>query len=190
MDKKARELSAELEAKGFKFSNERVEYHLSVSEWPGEVGTPLSWTTASVDGALRLEQAAELLGRAGQGDPDWSPEDDPLQLLKSYLAEGGLYGGLNAVQVGLVDGRPAGVVVAQANPATGWCRITYMGLLPEFRGRGLGRWLHRHGFAMMKGQGGKQYHGGTVSTNAAMIRLFLSQGCQESRRMEEWIREF
>lgn len=42
------------------------------------------------------------------------------------------------------------------------------------RGKGLGQWLHKHGFAMMKAQGGREYHDGTISTNERMIRLFYA----------------
>ena len=42
----------------------------------------------------------------------------------------------------------------------------------NYRGKGLGKWIHRHGFSMMKAQGGKLYHGGTVTENLAMIKLF------------------
>jgi ribosomal protein S18 acetylase RimI-like enzyme len=82
------------------------------------------------------------------------------------------------------------IVVAQINPKSGWSRITHMGIIPAFRSRKLGKWVHRHGFEMMRGQGGKLYHGGTVSTNTAMIRLFNQHGCKEYRRMQEWIYRF
>lgn len=175
---------------GFNKLHERVEFKTLVADLPAETGTPLKWEAVSASGPIDLEKAAALLGQAGQGDPDWSADDDPRQLLKSYLAEEGLYGGLDAIQVGFLDGRPAAVAVAQVNRETGWSRITYMGILPEFRGRSLGKWLHRRGFAMMQAQGGKEYHGGTVSTNAAMIRLFRSHGCREHRGMEEWLLTF
>ncbi len=80
----------------------------------------------------------------------------------------------------------AGIVIAQVNPRTAWARITYMGLLPEHRGRGLGRWVHRRGFAMLRAQGGALYHGGTVETNRPMMRLFEAHGCRFHRRLEEW----
>jgi len=80
----------------------------------------------------------------------------------------------------------AGIVVAQVNPRTAWSRITYMGVLPAFRGRGLGRWVHRRGFAMLRGQGGVLYHGGTVETNRPMVRLFEAHACRFHRRLEEW----
>ena len=88
--------------------------------------------------------------------------------------------------IGSVDGEPAGIVVAQINPRTRWSRISYMGLAPRYRGRGLGRYVHRHGLAMMREQGGELYQGGTVETNRPMVRLFEAHGCRFYRRLEEW----
>ncbi len=47
-------------------------------------------------------------------------------------------------------------------------------------------WVHRHGFSMMKNQGGKLYHGGTHADNLAMKKLFEIHGCKVFCEMEEW----
>ncbi len=180
------ELSGILAAEGFRRKHERVEFRTPVAELPAEGSSPFSWRPVQSEGDLTLTRAAELLERAGQGDPDWDPADKPEEMLKAYLSDDQLYGGLDAVQVGFIEGEPAAVVIAQVNPGTGWSRITYMGLLPAFRGRGLGKSLHRHGFEMLRRQGGREYHGGTVDTNASMIALFRAHGCREFRRVEEW----
>jgi hypothetical protein len=57
----------------------------------------------------------------------------------------------------------AALTVVQMNPKSGWSRISYMGIAPKFRGQGLGKWVHRFSFRKMKEEGGKLYHGGTVS---------------------------
>lgn len=61
-----------------------------------------------------------------------------------------------------------------------------MGVIPEFRGKGFGKWVHRHGFMMMKAQGGKLYHGGTHGENLPMRKLFESHGCKIFCELEEW----
>ncbi|MBI4371705.1 MAG: GNAT family N-acetyltransferase [Elusimicrobia bacterium] len=182
-----RELAGILTALGWGKLLERVEFSALLADLPDERGGPLTWTPISPTGPVDLSQAAILLGQAAQGDPDWLAEDDPCQVLEAWLAERELYAAPDAVQIGLLEGRPAAVVVAQANPKTGWSRITYMGVLPGFRGRGLGAWIQRRGFSMLRAQGGREYHGGTASTNAPMLRLFGAHGCRERRRMEEWM---
>ena len=89
-------------------------------------------------------------------------------------------------QIGSLEGEDVAFVCAQVAAKDGWSRIAYMGLVPAARGKGLGRWLHRHGFAMIKEQGGKLYHGGTAASNKAMLALFEAHGCREFKRMTEF----
>ena len=114
------------------------------------------------------------------------PNEDALIALKGFLNEPTLTHGPECVQITHLKDQPAALIIAQIEPATGWSRITYMGIMPEFRGQGLGKWVHRHGFKMMREQGGSLYHGGAVSSNEGMIRLFQNHGCKEYRRMQEW----
>ena len=93
------------------------------------------------------------------------------------------------MQIGSIDGTFAAFVMAQVAPSDGWSRVTYVGIVPEFRGQGLGKWAHRRGFTVMRAQGGKLYHGGTRSENAPMVRLFEMHGCAEFARMTEWKRD-
>lgn len=179
-------LQARLPMLGARLSHRRVEYWAPLSELPDESGSPLSWQALAPSGPYRLAEAAELLRAAGQGDPDWDPEDDAEALLQAYLADEALTSGPDCVQIGHLDGQPAGIVIAQVNPANGWSRLTYLGLLPAFRGQGLGKWVQRRGFAMLRAQGGREYHGGTVAGNAAMEALFRSQGCRLERVLQEW----
>ncbi len=79
------------------------------------------------------------------------------------------------------------MTVVQINPKSGWSRISYMGIVPRFRGKNLGKWVHRYSFRVMKAAGGKQYHGGTVATNKRMISLFELHNCNQFCEMEEWV---
>lgn len=179
-------LAPKLAALGFRLSHTRIEYQAPVSDLPSEEGSPFEWIPCSESGRFPMAEAAEILGQCGVGDPDWNPEDNTLELLQSYVGDAEFESGLDCIQVGLIEGKPAAVVVAQVIPKDGWSRITYMGMKPEFRGKGLGKWVHRRGFALMKAKGGKLYHGGTVRGNAAMEALFRGHGCKEFRTMQEW----
>lgn len=175
-----------LEPLGFARLSERVEYRTPVARLPYDAGSPLRWRAMAdkSDGALKA--AADLLRRASEGDPDADPDEDALESLRSYLADPLLNGGADCVHIGEVDGRDAAIVVAQVNPSTGWSRITYMGVAPERRGRGFGRWAHRHGFGMLRAQGGTLYVAGTLVDNRPMLALFAEHGCLEHRRVEEF----
>ena len=118
------------------------------------------------------------------GDPDW--DGDPAEELRGWLADPVLVTGPEVLQVGSLDGRPAALVCVQTNPRSGWGRITYLGVVPELRGRGLGAWVHRHGFAMLRTQGATRYEGGTATANAVMNRLFEAHGCERFRVEVGW----
>jgi hypothetical protein len=180
-------VASKLPSLGFKPSHVRVEFRAPIDGLPGEKGSPLSWVSVSEAGPFHLEKAAQILEQAGDGDPDWNSEDNNLELLKSYLADKEFQSTLECVQIGMIENAPAAIVIAQVIPSSGWSRITYMGLIPKFRKQGLGKWIHRHGFEMMRAQGGKLYHGGTVRGNHGMEALFRSHGCKKFRTMQEWI---
>ena len=171
---------------GFYKKQERVEYQKAVSELPSDEGSPLIWKTAE-ELAWRDEQISEVLGRMSVGDPDHEANDDPLLYIQDFLSDPELSCGFSCIHFGFLEGTLAAMSVVQINSKTGWSRISYMGMLPKFRARGLGVFVHRFGFAQMKREGGRLYHGGTVSTNAPMIRLFEASGCTLLRRMEEWV---
>ena len=180
-------LEERLRGLGFRARHTRVEFCAAVDQLPDDGGTPLAWTSmASVESAP-LAEAAKILAAATRGDPDWEPDDDPLEMLAGFLAQPGLRGEADCVQIATLAGSVAGIVIAQVSDDDGWSRITYMGLVAELRGQGLGQWLHRRGFAMMKAQGGSEYHGGTVTTNQRMISLFLKHGCKRDRLLQDWV---
>ena len=178
-------LSDALTHLGFSCHGTRIEYRAQVADLPDDVGSPLTWRDLSVVGE---QQAAAMLARVSQGDPHGlGLGEDPLLALRGHLQDEGLRSEPACVQLGSLDGALVAFVCAQVAPRSGWSRITYMGLVPAARGEGLGRWVHRRGFAMLKAQDGVLYHGGTAADNVAMKSLFLAHGCQEHRRMTEWL---
>ena len=125
--------------------------------------------------------------RPAAGDPHGlAPDDDPAALLDSYLADVKLGGNEDCVAIGYLADEPVAFVCAQVDSDDGWSRITYMGLVTSARRRGLGRWVHRRGFAMMKALGGVEYHGGTATANTGMLKLFAEHGCKEKWRLLEF----
>ena len=177
----------EITARQFVRVSERIEYEARVMDLQDEAESPLTWEALPDFEGNRLRDAASLLKRAGEGDPDWGEDDDAFELLKGYLADPALTGGPECVAVGKLGASAAAIVVAQVNRSTGIGRLTYLGVVPEFRGRGLGAWVHRHGFAMLKAQGADRYRGGTLTNNLPMLNLFSRHGCAEWRRLEEWV---
>lgn len=176
--------TAALRAQGFRDLGERVEFKAPVESLPSDEGTPFAWRDLA---AVGEERAAAMLQAVAEGDPHSGAEgEDPRAEIADWLSAAELTQGPECVQVGFLEERAVAFVCAQVSPETGWSRIAYLGLVPDLRGRGLGRWVHCRGFRMLKEQGGREYHGGTSTSNAAMLRLFRRHGCAEAYRMLEF----
>ncbi len=181
----SKELAELMPHLGFEFKEGRKEFRAFVSDLPSDEGTPFVWRSAK-----ELDWDAACIARAlaltNAGALDTEPNENPLSYIGDWLADSSLLSGPECVSIGFVQSKFAGLLVAQTNPRTLWSRISYMGLAPEFRGQGLGKWVHRRGFVMLKQQGADLYHGGTNSRNFPMIRLFETHGCRPYLSMQEW----
>lgn len=169
---------------GFAVDNERVEYKTPLDALPPEGETPLQWVPLDAFGHAAT---ADVIDRAGRG-PEWEADDTGESVLAHALGQEHLYREPDCVQVGLLDGEPAAFVIAQVEPPTGWSTLTFLGVVPAFRGRGLGPFVHRRGMALLRAQGGTLYHGGTSATNHPMVRLFERHGCRLHARLTEYVR--
>lgn len=171
-------------AVGFLDKGGRIEFKAELERLPTEDASRLTWKTMEETGR---ELAVETLRRGALGDSDGiEPDKSADETLTDWLDDGTLTRGAGCVHVGFLGDVPSAFVCAQVRPETGWSRITYMGLVPEARGKKLGRDVHRHGFTMMRAQGGRTYHGGTASSNQPMLALFRAAGCTLHARMSQW----
>lgn len=184
---------AALTALGFARDGGRAEFRLPLdgaasAEWIAARAAedPFAWDALSPAGAVTFERAARAMHDASLGDPMSSPDEDAAAALREALMEESLTHDPVGVQVGTRDGADAAFVMAQVNPATGWSRVTYMGLLPAHRGRGFGSFVHARGLALARAQGGRLYVGGTSTANAPMLALFRTLGAEPFRAMERW----
>jgi GNAT superfamily N-acetyltransferase len=180
-----------LSARGFKEGEGRVEYRMGLEDAlrhleSHKVPSRLSWSCVDADNANEVARAAELLRQASEGDPASHEEDDALSFLEVFLSDKEAVKAPERLQVGAYAGVPAAIVVLMATPSDGWSTIYYMGVLPEFRGRGFGAEAMLHGFRSLKTMGGQTYHDGTGSRNAAARALFSRLGKPPWRVMEEW----
>ena len=168
---------------GFRFEGRRVEYKTPVSKLPSERSSRLVWQTMADVGE---ELVLELIRATSANTPDGMDVEAGVSAIEDAL--GGGYSTLDprAVELGYLNGRPISVLLTRVDPDSGWSAIQFMGVVPEFRGQGIGVEVHLHGFATIRALGGSLYHDGTSESNAAMLRLFVKHGCIEHSRMEEW----
>jgi GNAT superfamily N-acetyltransferase len=77
------------------------------------------------------------------------------------------------------DNKPVGLVFPQRyddKPEEG--SLFMIGVVPEFRGKGLSKILHAKGLELLASVGVKEYVGSTDVKNEPMIRTFASNGCR------------
>jgi GNAT superfamily N-acetyltransferase len=167
-----------LEDNGFEPHGGRVEFKTPLDELPDDAPGELVWRATD-----DVAEAAVLLQRVAVGDPGASADDDPVKFIEGEFAAPH---SISRMEIGSLDGVDVAFVLAEVEPGDGWSTLSYCGVIPAVRGRGLGVAAHRHGLAMLRAMGGKLYHGGCSLGNAAMIRVFEANGCREFARMREW----
>lgn len=141
-------LANKLSGLGFRKKQDRIEFRIKISELPTGEGSPIEWRTAH-DLGYQNGNVTDLFMEVADGDPDSEPMGDPLVYVQDWLKDPVLTSGPKCITVGFLEGVPCALVVAQINPKSKWSRISYMGIAPKLRGKGLGRWVHRQGFEMM-----------------------------------------
>lgn len=180
-----------LTARGFRIRGERIEWRQSLDDALAALAeyhdnATLSWRPVDVANEADMARAVDLLIAARRGDPDSDPADDARGIIDALLNDRAAAQAPERVQIGSCDGIPAVVLLLTVTPADGWASISYLGVQPAFRRRGIGREAMAHGFRCMKALGGRVYHDSTAATNAAARALLTSLGSPPYRVMEEW----
>ena len=180
-----------LAARGFRQGESRLEYRIALDEAISEMGKGgpaprLAWSCVDAGSEAGLAEAAALLRSAAEGDPAYRPEDDVRGFIDALLADKKTVPLPERLQIGSLGGAAAVVLALTAHRGDGWSSIYYLGVLPAFRGRGLGLEAMLHGLHFLKAMGGTTYHDGTGSRNAAALALFARLGRPPFRVMEEW----
>jgi RimJ/RimL family protein N-acetyltransferase len=115
---------------------------------------------------------------ASEGDPFEEGPRDPEREWRELVAHVGDAFDRTLWRIALVDGVAVGVVlptVFQRKDAVG--TLSYIGIVPEHRRRGLGRALHASGLRLLAAAGARRYAGSTDLRNAPMARIFEKNGC-------------
>lgn len=161
-------------------SDEKRWYRRSLSASDASLGEmPENWSEETL-AALGIEEFASRMLEASAGDPydSSTPESavDDLRELIEYA--GDAFDGTAWLALSDEAGR-IGVVLPQVYPddaSTG--TVFYVGVVPERRGAGLGRRLHRLGMGRLAALGVTSYVETTDADNTPMIRILEANGCR------------
>jgi len=183
-----------LSARGFRRGEDRVEYRMDLADAltalaaldaPESAGE-LVWSCVDAESESDLARAAGLFLKASEGDPASHSDDDAMGFLRVLMGDKETVQAPERLQIGMCGNDPAAVLALMVRPSDGWSTIYYLGVLPAFRRRGFGRAAMLQAFHSLKAMGGKIYHDGTGSDNAAARALFARLGRPPFRVMEEW----
>lgn len=127
-----------LKEKNFQLMSGRIEYQNDVQKLPDDKGTPLIWTTAE-----RLDwtpkQIVQFTKEVTKYALDVDSNENIDDFIQDWLRHKELSSGRRCIAIGYYQDQRCALAVVQTNEETGWSRISYMGLIPSFRGKGLGK---------------------------------------------------
>jgi ribosomal protein S18 acetylase RimI-like enzyme len=189
-----------LSARGFERGEDRVEYRMDLADALTALeaaksaaeldvrksSAELVWNCVDAESEPALARAAGLFLKASEGDPASHSDDDAIGFLRVLIGDEETVQAPERLQIGMCGNDPAAVLALMVRPSDGWSTIYYLGVLPAFRRRGFGRAAMLQAFHSLKAMGGKIYHDGTGSGNAAARALFARLGRPPFQVMEEW----
>ncbi len=180
-----------LSARGFLRGEDRVEYQMDLADAlstlaAGKCEADLVWECVNTECESDFTRAVDLFRQASEGDPASNPEEDTMGFLRALITEEESVRAPERLQIGMCGNAPAAVLALKTYSDDGWSTIYYLGVLPAFRGRGFGAAAMLQAFHSLKAMGGRIYHDGTASGNAAAQALFARLGQPPFRVLETW----
>jgi len=128
---------------------------------------------------LGEDRFLSYLIEAATDDPEASAATSPEQEYQELLAHAGEAFDPHAWGVVFLGEQAVGVLLPQVffdKPSEG--TLSYLGVMPDFRGKGYGALLHQWGLHLLAQQGVTRYIGSTGHKNIAMQRVFERNGCR------------
>jgi RimJ/RimL family protein N-acetyltransferase len=164
-----------LESAGYSITLSKSLFRRGLADYRMPYTDPLRYRTLD---EVPRELFQEVLEAAHIGDPLEESAADDRSALETYISLAGQAYESRRWRIAELDGVPVGVILPQPYPDMPTLgTLFHIGVLPEFRGRGLGRILHAKGLELLSGEV-DTYVGSTHVLNAPMIRVFERNGCE------------
>jgi RimJ/RimL family protein N-acetyltransferase len=168
-----------LRRSGFVVDKEKAFVKKNVQGFTSPHEDPFSYRTLAEIGDDRF---IEIMVEAATGDPFEDPDStDPREEFQELVDYAGNRFDPTWWRVAYLDDRPVGIVLPQEfDDREHEGSLFYVGVLPEFRGRGFGKILHAGGLAFLAQHGVTDYIGSTDTRNHPMMRVFEANGCNRT----------
>jgi GNAT superfamily N-acetyltransferase len=126
------------------------------------------------------EELCGILDRVQQGAIARDLDDEPSkQKFEGMIQFAGSRYDPKYWMVALQDDKPVGVVFAQRyHDAPSLGSLFLVALIPEMRGKGLGKVIHAKGLELLAEMGVTKYTGSTDVLAESMIKVFVENGCE------------
>ncbi|SFA96134.1 Acetyltransferase (GNAT) family protein [Lentibacillus halodurans] len=164
-----------LEREGFQLHDHVVMVRKELDDWADTDEALFSLRSMN---ELPLEEFTRVWQEAAADSPNAAPIMDMNEQMQNVRRELGL--AYQSTCRLAYDGRtPIGVVMPHIEPDTrDEGRLFYIGLIPEERGKGKSKTLHKQALQVLKDDFGASYYiGSTSEKNTPMLRTFEANGC-------------
>jgi RimJ/RimL family protein N-acetyltransferase len=164
-----------LEQAGFQKHRRKIYVNKTLDGYTSPYDDPFTYRTLREIGR---DEFLAVLTAASEGDMFEEEHYDPEREFDELIERAGLGFTPDHWQLAFLDGVPAGVILPQIyHDAPHKGTLFYIGLLPLFRGRGLGKILHAAGLEYLAGLPVSTYIGSTDIRNTPMTAVFQRNGC-------------
>lgn len=175
---------AALETAGFSIALSKSLFSRDLAGYRTPYDDPMHYRT--LDDVPR-ELFDEVLDTAHIGDPLEESTAHERSALEAYISLAGDAFESRRWRIAELEGRPVGVILPQIFPDLRTVgTLFHIGILPEFRGRGLGRILHAKGLELLSDEV-DSYVGSTHVLNTPMIRIFERNGCERTTTQHMYV---
>ncbi len=179
-------VSGPLEGGRFALYVEKLYVRRTLTEFQSPYQDPFALVSLSDAGE---DAFVDALGEAMAASParDLHPERPREEFLEMRALEAETHDP-ERWSIALMDGEPAGVILANRFPLDDEGTFTFIGVSRRFRGRGLGAVLHARGLEVLREMGVHRYLCSTDLHNTPMLRTYARHGCQpfDIRRQYLW----
>lgn len=164
-----------LEKSGFKVHKRKVFVEKNLENYCMHYDNPFNFKTLNEVGR---DYFIEMMVKASTGDPFDDMASNPEKEFQELVDYAGDKFNPDWWRIIYLNNIPVGVILPQVFAyGTDEGTLFYLGIIPEYRGKGFGRIIHSIGLDFLSKKNVLKYKGSTDVENKPMIKIFQMNGC-------------